>query len=716
MDIYKSALDFRTIDLKKSAHKEYVDGMIARHIQQGKDELIKRIEVFDKCVKYYESEQTPSTISDDGLSKFVESNSDGLIRTSDNYIYFQDNRIKEVIDNRVGEYQSVKKVIQVKSDTNPRNDRIEHAYKRYIEKIEQKQKLWKIARMPAIADMSIYGVGWTNLFYNPYKDLPYGRIEMSNVSPREVLLDIHSKLEFFADRRHHVRMITMDLEEAKKYLYELAGVNPDDVHADEDTREYDSERDTPEFKDETATIYIYECKRTYTDTFGIPEQNVLKFQIDKKSEGKPEGNLMRHEKDYYFYAVYVNQLGCVYWWTNPYEQFFITPYYNKRSRLGLYPRSDVEDLIKIQDLINITKSLVLDNARQKNLVRAIVNQKMKDSYGDLWDDFVRFGGQLPVDDIEDVGKAVKFLEIPDLPRSVYDFMGIVEKSMEEQSQMYEPQKGQYPKERLSGRAIGMLDEKARRKYNYKDEHIEYAGESEADLIYKMIGMNFTAEDFLEVTDAKKNEPNTIAVNSIMTLAQYENFLKHTGLMSEEEIEMLNSIEVTDPQYFTKKFEVLKPVMKKFEKHNEVEIQYLQDKRTGHFIDEKGNVVPPLEVWNNRSLVFINQFLDEKMNVKISLKFDDERDEENDKYYALLFLEKFGEPFLEEALEVAGGMYRDRKEEIIEKVTKHNQAMALMEEFEQRGDDFDKAFIKFLQLYDKSKAEAMSQKKNVPTPS
>ena len=126
--ILPNYIDPREIDLRLEADKRHCDNTFKRWIDNGLDSLRRIIPRWDRNFDYYESRQTPPGFSSDAMKKFVDANSGMLKPDEDNFLFFADNKIKDVIDGNVGEYTSVKKQIIVKHDDNPRNDKIEYAF------------------------------------------------------------------------------------------------------------------------------------------------------------------------------------------------------------------------------------------------------------------------------------------------------------------------------------------------------------------------------------------------------------------------------------------------------------------------------------------------------------------------------------------------------------------------------------------------------------
>jgi len=689
-------IDCREIDLSKSEDKKWCDSTFARWIEIGLDSLRKIIPRWDRNINYYESRQTPPGYSSDALKRFIDANSGMIKPDEDNFIFFQDNKIKDVVDGNVGEYTAVKKQIIVKSDDNPRNNKIEFAYQKTIDRFERKTKAWQVVRRPAIRDMMLMGTGWTGHNYNPNKSQPYGEIQFKNISPRDMIIDVDSKAEFYNDRKYEIEIVEMELDRAKRFLFEEYGIT-DNISPDDDYSQNHANREEKDRDIQKTTFYIVEYRETYKTRYDLRE----KYNMIRNNAGINKDEFaLNQEEEFYFIALYHRSLGTIFHQINPFKQYLKTPYCNKKSSRELLCLDDVWDLAVINDIINITKSIYLDNARMRNYVRVAIKDKLKETMGDQLETVIRFGGDIEIDGEDDVRKAIQFMQYPEVPKELLGFIEVAENVMKQQVQRYEPMRGEYPKGKyLAEDTFQGLVQENKKIFSYKDEAINYAGNEEGNLFYRIMAAKFKDEDFIDVIGVKKGEPEYIPINSIMTLQSFEDYLKESKTLDEQEAMMLSQIPETDPEFIQKKLSILKPAIERFSKENELEMVV-------KFTDNYGRPLNLIDIWKKRSMVFINQFCeDEKMDVKISMDFDSQKDEEMNRNIAKYLFEKIGEPMLGIFLEKMGGTWQDKKEEIIKLVEKYNEGKAMIAEIQNLGPEFIPALKNFMQQWSMAKAAA-----------
>lgn len=715
----------RNVDLKKPEHRTGVTQFVEKRILASENELKKVIPRFDENDLYYMSKAVPMGMSDDALKEFVSKYGDRLQADKRNFVYYQDNRIADVIDGKFGEFTTAKRIIQAKNDDNPRNDKIEYGFTKYMSKIENKQQIYRTATLPAIKDTLLYGLGPNYINFNAYKNLPYGKIEIKYENPRNVLVDVNSTTDFFDDRKYECRMIEMELEDARRYLKQF-GVNPNNVSPDTEHRMNNSQKKGDTFDDrEFVTIYLFEYVETHYDEFSI--SNYYDIPL---GEMKPEEDTLEQEEDYYFTCLFTKNNGVFHHAENYEKEWLMKFYWNKKNYIGLYPTGEPDPLKKIQDLISIGKSLILDNARQRNTLRVVLKKALRDKYGKAVDDWLLYGGELEIgDDVDgDIKSLVQFMEIPGLPKEVYEFVKLAEDSLTYTSGRYDALRGDYPEKKLSGVAINEIGKAARKPLTYLDENINKTNNDIGRHTAKLMAKNFTEEDFCDITDAKKGEPTYIPINAIYTIARFEQYLIESNIVTEDEKMMIKQIAPNDPEFIQKRSQILSRAAKLFEKKNEVIYvtkNYDLHEKLGYGIDEpipmkisavdeSGQMVDvsinPKKAYFSESLIFINHIADAEMEISISMDFDAERDKQTDHQVAAVMFEKYGTAVLEEFLETVGGVWANNKEEILKKITAAEKGQQFAQVIEQRGPEFEQAFAAFIQQYD----AAMSAKKMNPS--
>lgn len=614
--------DSREIDLKNEQHQQYLSEQSKQWIMDAQAQMENEgmLRIWQDNERYAEGLQIPLGFSDDYLQELVKkATTNGAIdatkfrvqKTKNGKLFFVDNKIGTIVDAMTGEYTDAKKVITVKTDANAKNNGIEGALRKYLEAFEERKRLWERIRVPSVENMMIYGLWWVYLDYNPRINNGYGDIEYRLYSCRDVLVDPKAKEKYFENAQYLVLKERMEFKKAVKFLkkYKIA---PEKIMQDNDYEYFSQdERYTKEVKgrDRFVTFYKILYKKVYTEEIPLKDNYEGGEWLKDIGEEKIEV-----EKVYHYEMLYNRHLGVLYHkdvtkYTDQSAleewQFKAIPYYNKQSRVRLYPYSEVEKLKTIQDIINISESIIMNNARDREKFRAIIHSKLRDEYGQLFEDFVKIGGFLPVDmealdgKLDDYFKEVKFEETG---QDLLKFFEISKESLKDQSIAHESLQGNYPdKGSISGVAVQRLQQANLRKLNYKDVNINWAVTTEARTIYRMISEEFAEPEFVAVDNAKKGEPGRIPIQTTMTLKEYEQFL--TEVLPDMDI--MQAAEI-------------------FEKENDVQYQI-------GMIDENGRVRTVEEIKAGSSVVYIN-FLknihDEPyaMDIKVNLDFATERDE------------------------------------------------------------------------------------------
>ncbi len=677
-------IDNRKLDLKKEEHRKYIDKLIGDWITQSerKMEEDNLISTWDLYQYYYEGYQTPIGTTDSALQEFVNKNSSTLDtrnfriqRDKDNIIYFTDNKIGRVIDGATSDFTSVKKNTIVENDDFTSNDNIEYSVQNWFTQWEQQKRVWEQTRQVNIKQMMIYGISWGSVNYNPRVNIPYGEITEEVLHPKDVLIDIYCLQKYFLDTRYVIKKKRLELEEAKKFFKRL-GVDESKIYPDDPVTEKVS-KESIIGDNQYVTVYIGEYRKSYTEEISLAETMGLDIP------DLPKEDTIEREEMWYFDFIYNRLTGTVYHSEAKYYdksdttnwQFKTVPYFNKESGITLYPVADMRELMNIQDTINILKSLLFNNARQKNIVRMMVKKNLKETYGDMFETWLKYGGVLPIDEEEDIKKAIDHFEIPDLPKETYQFLDITEQTMKSATVYHESMMGEYPeKGDISGIAIQKLQAMQRQRNNYKGDNIAWAVTTLANKIYRILAEEYTEEHFVKVNSRNKSDMQYIPMCAVWTLAMYEEFLQkvYPGLSLEES-------------------------SAKFEEHNDVLIEYTMQN------PENGTELSAEEIAKDKSLVFINHLRDINnkaypLKIKVEFAWDNDTNQLEDRIIASELFDKGYYPF-DMYLRKLGGDFALEAEEIIRKVKEERQDKQLLEQIELRGKDFMILLQELMQQYD-----------------
>lgn len=667
-------LDLNNIDLEDSNTRDILNTTFSDWIYDAFTEMEKEgmISIWYRNQMYYEGYMTPVGMTNDALTNFVSNNKDiidmkGLNANTFNTkvkqqdkLFFQDNKITEIIDSRIGEFSSAKKLINVENDNNPNNDKVAEVLKPYLLQHEKKEQVWQQYRIPNIELMMINGLGWGKISYNPYTNIPEGKIIYESIHPTDVAVDPKSngsRQRYFLDCDYVIQKKRFTKDSAIKFLKEF-DIEEDKVSADNDYYMYGNSNyygNTSE-DEEYVTIYFIEYKRE---------------RIEEYSGGAKEKLV------YYYKVIYNSNLGVIEHKINKYAdpritnawQYSIFPYYNKQSRVRIYPQSDIEKFIVVQDIINVMKSMILDKGKSRTALRTIIVSKLREKYPDLWDTFEKFGGTFPIDpeDMRELGTtdiraAIQSLEVPELPKEIYEFLQIAEESFKNQSTRHEALQGKFAERgnsNLSGVAIQKMMEQNRLTDSHKDINIEWVATQEARLIYRIIAMEFTADDFIKIQNAKKGDAKYIPINTTMSIAEFNQYLQaqYPGIPLEQSAKL-------------------------FDENNDVKVIIPMS-------DELGNKLQNIDEIESLGAVYINylkmpdgkgEFKPYDININVSLDFEAERNKIEDRIVANeimnLGLFNSSDTFKTQFLKLQGGVFETEADKIIGEVNEANRAEQL----------------------------------------
>lgn len=697
---YDHKKDFETWTKEE---KDYFDSYIAGKIQLS-ERYLQNSGYADYCKKialYVEGFQAPPGIETDALKQWVEQNYNLIDMNKfqvqydkKGHLFFVDNYLGEIERGYYSEFTKVKKVSTIRQDKNPRNDGIEFAVKAWSSQFEHRKRIWEQVRNPVIRYMLRYNLGFTRSENNSLvkvmdtlkegKGTP-GDINMEYYHPASVLLDVTAIKKFMIDSSYIIPFKRVPLERAKVF-FESLGVDPDKVEADNDSSHthtiYDGMEGLGVERTDWVTIYFPEYKMLCLDKY-----KTAVFEYDERKQLIEQE--LKELSTYHFYGVYNKTLGWVKHLINPYAdpheheqwQFNTVPYLFEQSDISVYVPGPIGKLLVINDMINIIESLLISDARKRVYLRAFVKKAVWDELGDneVLNKLLAEGGIIPLDiqDLEtDLSKFIHFLELPDSHiQPLTELLQIMLNSLKRQGIRKEVLQGQLPNktsEQMSGRLAREMKESNSTLLQPIVQNIEWAVGTENRIHYNMLAQEFGEDEWVEVTEQKKDDPKYLPIAKTTNTAGYIDYLSkaYPGL---------------DPVSAHNKFKLRSDV--------QGEIRFKNP--------ETGGILDPHEIENGEDTIRINHLKDEngrimKFEFKIKMDFDLEDNELEEKVMitemykmhpdSLIWLEMF--------LESQGGTLAARKDEIIERVQNESRALQVMKVIEELGPEGIQAFMQF----------------------
>jgi len=403
------------------------------------------------------------------------------------------------------------------------------------------------------------------------------------------------------------------------------------------------------------------------------------MELEVPQEYKSAEPEIEKESNTYFKALFNKNLGVIDHGVNKYAQYTFTPYVDQQSRIRLRPIMRSEYFWVLQDVNNIGKTLMMDNARQQNIVRLFIAQELEAEYGTAtMERFLRAGGIFSVKNVEDLNKMMKTIEGPGLKPEVYELFRTASADLRSISQRTNPLDGEFPKDRLASRTLNTLINQSRKSLSGIDTNIAYAAVKESQLICKIVKNEMTDEQILVLTGDKQKR---IPLNGKMDLFKYQKLLDENK-MTIEDFEEKN-----DVRY------VLPPLPKPGEMP----------------------VIPPDELMK-RTVVIINPiYHGDKVSINLKFEFEEER-KRLDRVSALQYLfdnPAIGKAVLPYMLDALG--FSAEKEEILEKIDEQNQFRMIEKMIADRGPEAEKIIMEALKNYDTAKLQNQIPGQTVPAP-
>lgn len=484
---------------------------IRQFINESENEHKLQRPVWEKCNLYYSSKMSPTPFKNlTSIITELRNNNDNpnLVKDPFNTIFYQTNEIKPIIKRLAGQYSSVNKDIIVEP-LSPEYTTITDVIKTEIDFIERDISAWD-KRSRAIKSMFLNGISYNLIEYNPYINFPKGRISIKNINPKYIYLDPTSTEDDFSDIEYYVYVAYLKPDSAKNYL-RLFGKNIDSFPL--------QSRDEESYR-ENAYSVLNNFVKLYFVSHKEPVNHNYQFNDDK--------NFFSQQENQIFHTVFHDTLGIIYHNKSPYSDFLLSIYYGERTEIQTYPKPLSEDLIPLNDLYNIINTLYLENARKNNRDIYKISESLYKEKATLINEALSYGGGIPLKNNEMFERMNNAEFNPDL----INVLNHTREHLNNAGYIHEALRGDVPnmQDRMSGKAISLLQVENRRVLTEYDRAIENACTYETKMIYELITKNRTYERHIKY---KTNDKNYFTpVNQITSLKKYKEFLNSIQLDSD----------------------------------------------------------------------------------------------------------------------------------------------------------------------------------------
>ena len=427
-------------DEVQSYLKRFAEDRIAESDDRRKNENM--IKIWQDDIEYIDGTTLPLGYQNDIMQAVGESNLNKVIDTSKftirnsvnektGQLWIVDNKIKEAFRGLRGDLTTAKKELIVKSDNIMQNNNIEKAFQNFLDQFDDRKQLWTNLWLPFMEGILRYGLYYYKFFYDSYRRaLKNGDIMFRLYHPKDVLLDPYSmNSKYHINSRYIIYMDRVELEEAEME-FKPYGIKPEDITADDDyTFEQFWQSDDGNLWGKFCTVFTIEYRKTYI--------NDVELEDRKDENGNPVK--IPQKETYYFKMLYNRKMGVFHHEVCEHVdrdlpdqwQFELIPGIYDQSSVRLYDVAMAEELKTIQDVTDITESLIINDFRDKQKVRAYVLKQLSDKFGDVFDTWMAWGGKLEVDNVDEIKNGIGFYKPDGLGDGAYKVLEIMEKAMKE---------------------------------------------------------------------------------------------------------------------------------------------------------------------------------------------------------------------------------------------------------------------------------------------
>lgn len=549
-------------DIENPESRDNLLTIIRQRVQDATSKHDEMKEEWDKADQYYENDQTPPGFSDSHRDALANANdpTQGNPYTKQ---YVVHNRVLRSHLAIMGEFSDGQKTIKVHGRT-PKDRKYANKMQEIVQYVQDHQRLWSEVHIPTVDCGTRRGIHWIKVWHNPERDLPNGRIEVREVSCRQVLLDATSRGYFYQNDVYRIERMRMNVNEANEKFADildnlgLGYFAPDNVYE----QAYRDPR-TGSLVEQYCTIYevqYKEVERRYykTDENGealqIGKDEFVQVTADPSTANKAWSIM----EDVYYVAWYNESVGVFYNVENEYGQFTLIPFMHVRSEGRLYPMGSTKYEANLQDLTNVMLSVMLDNLKESK-GKWMVDPQSFALYGDQIT-AAALGRGAPIFP----ANTMQHFKPNELTQASVALFGLIGNALDDTQSQHDLSKGIMPKERLAAQTVNTIISQDRKGHGLKDEMINWTFSQVGRLIMKIIQAKWTEKFWVQITDAGKKDPDYVPVNLILTEQEYFELMMELAGVQIEGGET--------PEEMMAKEQAVNQFQSKFEREQEVQMR------------------------------------------------------------------------------------------------------------------------------------------------
>jgi hypothetical protein len=542
-------------NLEDEISKSELDAKLRRWRDEAETEHATMFDEWNEGDNYFENDQVPPGFSEEHRDHLVDAN-DPTKPTPTGKQYVVVNKVRETHESVLGDFVQARRWVRV-TGASPKDKRFGRLIGVALDQVFRKANFWDEVMMPAIDCAIRRGIHWIKIKHNPYVDLPLGRIEIQEVSCRDVLIDPNIKKQFMSDSAYRIHRVRYKVDDANRVYEDLLQGK---------TFAADRSYQTPYQSDHGRTYNfctVYEFQYVEKETrffFGDPSggiEELDKTRFDAMSSYPATAPYcFKKVEDAHYVALWNESIGAFFNSDNEYGTWTIIPIINIKSEGRPYPLGDTKYYKNLQDLFNVLISVILDNAKKGNRPWLSVDPQSFSLYAEQIEQAISQPGTkvIPATDF----KATYPREIN---QALVMLLQQTEKYMYDIQAKHGPSRGELPTQQIAEKTITNLIAQDRQSHGRKDVCIRWGMTEAARLIYQVMRLKYTEEHWALLTDAKPGDPEYVPINTMVTEGEYKALLM--------QLLDINPEEFTTPQELAQINKYVTAYQKQFQKENEV---------------------------------------------------------------------------------------------------------------------------------------------------
>jgi len=560
--------------INNSEHRSILQGKIRDFVEEAQTAHRQMWTEWADADKYFESDQVPQGFTEDHRQQLVDAN-DPTRGNQNSKQYVVLNKVVMSHEKVLGDFIAGQRMLLVSGRT-PKDRRFAKVMQKKLDYVGDQVKLWDEVMVPTLDCGLRRGLHWVKVWFDPYKNLPFGKVEMQEISCRDVMIDPRCRRYYYQDKRYviHRQRYTQQSANLRFRPFLDGGVTfAADRRADDPYQQ-----SSTDVRQQHCTIDEVQYIETEVKFYGVnPEggdENPF-IEIDEQSynqalqDPKTRKMVFQSTEDVWYVCYYNESVGVFYNSPIEFESDTIIPFINIRSEGRVYPFGSTKYEKNLQDLLNVFISVMLDNAKKGNSGIYSVSASTYQQFSDQLIAAINGSGPRLIPD-----ENFKVHYPREINPALVQLFGMVQGAIEEVQSSHALSKGEMPRERLAAETVNMIMARDRVSHGRKDVMIRWTMTKIAQVLYKIVATKSTEEDWIKLTDNAKTDPEYVPINFTVTDQEYNQLiLEMLGIQITPEMEQ-------NPQFMQQLQQQIQSARYKFEQDNEVQKHNVKQYQVG----------------------------------------------------------------------------------------------------------------------------------------